>query len=47
MVKFYFLLDGLRTDVERRYNDYLSGDSRKMQHVSMFIIRYEKPTNNR
>jgi hypothetical protein len=31
MVKFLFLRDGLRTDVERRYNDYLNGDSRKMQ----------------
>jgi hypothetical protein len=31
MVKFYFLRRGLRTDVERRYTDYLSGDSRKIQ----------------
>jgi ABC-type dipeptide/oligopeptide/nickel transport system ATPase component len=31
MVKFLLLRDGLRTDVERRYNDYLNGDSRKMQ----------------
>jgi tetratricopeptide (TPR) repeat protein len=31
MVKFLFLRDGLRTDVERRYNDYLNDDSRKMQ----------------
>jgi tetratricopeptide (TPR) repeat protein len=31
MVKFLLLRDGLRMDVERRYNDYLNGDSRKMQ----------------
>ncbi|MFZ0510629.1 MAG: tetratricopeptide repeat protein [Candidatus Nitrosopolaris sp.] len=31
MVKFYLLGNGLRTDVKRRYYDYLSGDSRKMQ----------------
>jgi hypothetical protein len=31
MVKFFLLRDGLRTDVQRRYNDYLNGDSRKMQ----------------
>ena len=31
MIKFLLLRDGLRTDVERRYNDYLNGDSRKMQ----------------
>jgi hypothetical protein len=31
MVKFLLLRDGLRTDVEHRYNDYLNGDSHKMQ----------------
>jgi hypothetical protein len=31
MVKFLLLRDGLRTNVEHRYNDYLNGDSRKMQ----------------
>ncbi len=31
MVKFLLLRDGLRMDVERRYNDYLNGDSCKMQ----------------
>lgn len=31
MVKFFLLRNGLRTDVERRYNDYLNGDLRKMQ----------------
>jgi tetratricopeptide (TPR) repeat protein len=31
LVKFLLLRDGLRTDVEHRYNDYLNGDSRKMQ----------------
>jgi tetratricopeptide (TPR) repeat protein len=31
MVKFLLLRDGLRADVERRYNDYLNADSRKMQ----------------
>jgi tetratricopeptide (TPR) repeat protein len=38
MVKFYLLGGGLRTDVERRYNDYLSGHSRRLQLMLVCLL---------
>jgi tetratricopeptide (TPR) repeat protein len=37
MIKFYLLGGGLTTDVERRYNDYLSGDSRALRMQIMLV----------
>jgi tetratricopeptide (TPR) repeat protein len=37
IVKFYLLGGGLRTDVKRRYDDYLSGDSRALRVQIMLV----------
>jgi tetratricopeptide (TPR) repeat protein/GTPase SAR1 family protein len=40
MIKFFLLQGGLRTDVKRKYDDYLSGDARAMRIQIMLVCSF-------